>query len=180
MRSFITIELEPQIKNYLGEIQQKTRQYCRRGSYTPTENLQIILYFLGDIEGSDVGYIEEAIFATSRKNKSFSLCLDEIGFFPKGKSGVLWAGIEKSIPLEKLFFDLSKNLNKQGFGKDKTGLTSHITLGREVEPQRKFIDVQKSVPMEHKEFLVDRITLVESKRRGNQLFNRTLCQQILK
>lgn len=180
MRAFIAIELEPELKEYLGEIQAETQQYCRRGQYTPINNLHITLHFLGEVDGGDVDYLREAVFEAAQRNRAFSLTLGQIGFFPKGERGVLWTGIEKSPELQRLFLNLSKSLQRQGFGRDKTGLTPHITMGREVEPQRGFADVQKAVAVEPRKFLVEKITLMESVRRGPELFYRPLFRQPLK
>lgn len=180
MRAFIAIELEPETKDYLGEIQAKTQQYCRRGHYTPQNNLHITLHFLGDIDSSDVDYIREAMYEACQRNRVFELTLGQIGFFPKGDTGVLWTGVNESQALKRLFLNLSKSLQRQGFGRDKGGLTPHITMGREIEPQRGFADVQKAVTVDGRKFWVEKITLMESLRRGPELFYRPIIRQPLK
>lgn len=180
MRSFIAIELEPKMKDYLENVQTKSKSFCRRGTYTSRDNLHINLYFTGEIERDDVEYIQNAMFEVGRRTKAFTLNLSEVGFFPKGKTGVMWVGVKKSKELERLFLSLGKSLNRQGFGRDKTGLTPHITLGRDIEPQKGFVDLQKKMEIEPMEFKVKKITLVESKRRGFELFHKTLYNQEFK
>ncbi len=180
MRCFIAIELSPEVKEYLAKVQQETQQYCRRGKYTPQNNLHLNLQVLGEVDPADVEYIKEAMFETAQRNKAFTLKLDRLGFFGKGDRGVLWAGLGKSVPLERLFFGLGKSMERQGFGRDKKGQALHITLGRDVEPQRGYTDVQKAVRLENMEIPVERITLMESKRRGADLFYRPIFTQELK
>ncbi|WP_313525018.1 RNA 2',3'-cyclic phosphodiesterase [Anaerotignum sp.] len=180
MRTFIAIELSPDVQEYLSGVQTETQKHCRRGNYTPQDNFHITLHFLGEIDPSDVEYVKEAMFEVGQRNRVFDLKLGQIGFFGKGDRGVLWAGLEKNDSLQRLFFNLEKSLERQGFAREKKGLSPHITLGREVEPQRSFADVQKAVVLEGKSFTVEKITLMESVRRGPRLIYKPLYRQLLK
>lgn len=180
MRTFIAIELSPEVGEYLSEIQTETQKYCRRGNYTPKDNFHVTLHFLGEIDPSDVEYVKEAMFEAAQRNRVFDLKLGQIGFFGRGDRGILWVGLDKSDALQRLFFGLEKSLERQGFSREKKGLSPHITLGREVEPQRGFADVQKAVVMEGKSFTVEKITLMESVRRGPRLIYKPIFRQELK
>ncbi|MDD3395469.1 MAG: RNA 2',3'-cyclic phosphodiesterase [Clostridia bacterium] len=180
MRTFIAIELAPEERAYLSSVQTETQKHCRRGNYTPQDNLHITLHFLGEIEPSDVEYVKEAMFEAAQRNRVFDLKLGQIGFFGRGDRGILWIGLEKNDSLQRLFFSLEKSLERQGFAKEKKGFSPHITLGREVEPQRNFADVQKAVVMEGRSFRVEKISFMESVRRGPRLFYKPLYCQSLK
>lgn len=180
MRTFIAIELEDEIKTYLAEAQAKAANLCKNGNYTPKDNFHLTLHFLGEILPDDVDYVVEAMMETAAFNRPFSLTLDKIGFFPRGKDGVLWANVEKNNSLFRLFQMLEKNLGKQGFAREKKGLQPHITLGRMVEPYRSFSDVQKNIILEKKEIVVSNISLMESVRRGRNLSYHPLYIQPLK
>lgn len=180
MRTFIAIELSPDVREYLSEIQTETQKHCRRGNYTPQDNFHITLHFLGEINPSDVEYVKEAMFEAAQRNKVFDVKLGQLGFFGRGERGILWAGLEKNDSLQRLFFGLQKSLERQGFAREKKGLSPHITLGREVEPQRSFLDVQKTVVMDPKSFKVEKITLMESVRKGPRLVYKPLYRQLLK
>ncbi len=179
MRTFIAIELEEEVKEHLSNIQTETQKLCRRGNYTPKENFHLTLHFLGEVEEEDLDYLQEAIHETARRNRPFTLALDKVGFFPKGNKGVLWAGLEKSNQLQRLFSTLEKSLEQQGFARERKGLSPHITLGREVEPQRSFLDVQKGVRVESMRISVRSISLMESVRRGPKLAYVPLFRQNL-
>lgn len=179
MRTFIAIELEEEVKNHLESIQTETQKLCRRGNYTPKENFHLTLHFLGEVEEEDLDYLQEAIFETARRNRPFTLTLDKVGFFSRGNKGILWAGLEKSNPLQRLFSTLEKSLEQQGFARERKGLSPHITLGREVEPQRSFLDVQKGVKVEPMRISVRSISLMESVRKGPKLVYVPLFRQNL-
>lgn len=180
MRTFIAIELAPEEREYLTSVQTETQKHCRRGNYTPQENLHITLHFLGELQPSDVEYVKEAMFEAAQRNRGFDLKLGPIGFFGRGDRGILWIGLEKNDSLQRLFLSLEKSLERQGFAREKKGFSPHITLGREVEPQRSFADVQKSVVMKGRSFTVETITFMESVRRGPRLIYKPLYRQSLK
>ena len=158
MRTFIAIELEEETKAQLAEVQAEAEKLCRRGNYTPKDNFHLTLHFLGEVQEEDLDYLHEAIYETARRNRPFTMTIDKIGFFPRGNKGILWAGIERS-----------NHLQQQGFARGRKGLSPHITLGREVEPQRNFTDVQRGVRVEPMRVSVRSISLMESVRRGARL-----------
>ncbi len=180
MRAFIAIGLEEEVKDCLEEAQKQAQTICKKGNYTPKENFHITLHFLGEIHTDDIEYLHMAMAETARFQRAFSLKLDRIGFFPRGREGVMWAGVEKSNDLFRLFHQLEKSLGKQGFGREKKGLSPHITLGREVEPYRGFQDVQKNVRLEQKTMRVESIMLMESVRMGRKLIYRPVVVQKLR
>lgn len=180
MRTFIAIELEEDIKEHLAQAQAETEKLCRRGSYTPKDNFHLTLHFLGEVQADDIEYLQDAMYETARRNRPFTLTLDRIGFFPRGNKGIMWAGIAKSTHLQRLFSTLEKSLEQQGFARERKGLSPHITLGREVEPHRNFMDVQKNVRLEPMKIAVRSITLMESVRKGPKLVYVPLFRMELK
>lgn len=179
MRTFIAIELEEEVKDHLAEVQAETQKLCRKGNFTPKENFHLTLHFLGEVEEGDLEYLQDAMYETARRNRPFTLTLEKIGFFPRGNKGILWAGLEKSTHLQRLFSTLEKSLEQQGFARERKGLSPHITLGREVEPHRSFLNVQKSVRVEPMKLAVKSIALMESVRKGPKLVYVPLFRQDL-
>ena len=179
MRTFIAIELEEEVKDHLAEAQAEAQKLCKKGNYTPKDNFHITLHFLGEIEEDDMEYLQDAMYETARRNRPFTLTLDKIGFFPRGNKGIMWAGLEKSTHLQRLFSTLEKSLEQQGFARERKGLSPHITLGREVEPHRSFVDVQKSTKIEPMKVSVRSISLMESVRKGPKLVYVPLFRQNL-
>lgn len=179
MRIFIAIELEDEMREYLADVQERTRKECKRGNFTPKENFHLTLRFIGEATGQDIEFLKEAMTETALRNRKFTLVLDKIGFFPRGTRGVLWAGVEQNAALVRIFSGLEKNLSKQGFPREKKGLSPHITLGREVEPFRGFREVQRKIVVEKKTMLVTKISLMESVRIGPKLVYRPIYSENL-
>lgn len=180
MRTFIAIELEEEVKDHLAAVQAETQKLCRKGNFTPKDNFHLTLHFLGEIEEDDMEYLQDAMYETARRNRPFTLTLDKIGFFPRGNRGIMWAGLERSTHLQRLFSTLEKSLEQQGFARERKGLSPHITLGREVEPHHSFVDVQKSVSVEPMKISVRSISLMESVRKGPKLVYVPLFRMELK
>ena len=169
MRTFVAIELEQEVKDALAAMQSEAQSRCRKGNFTPVDNFHLTLHFLGEVQAEDLDYLQEALWETAQRNRPFRLTVNQLGFFPRGNKGILWAGLEKSSYLQRLFSTLEKSLEQQGFARERKGLSPHITLGREVEPQRSFTDVQKNIKVEPLTFAVQRISLMESVRKGAKL-----------
>ncbi len=176
MRTFIAILLNDEVRNSLEKVQTTVKQNCKKGNFTPKENFHITLHFIGEVNISEVEELKEAVFQTAQKNAPFSLTIDRLGFFPRGEKAILWVGVEKSKPLYRLFEALEKNLSRQGFAREKRGLSPHITLGREVVPYISFQSLQKLIVPEKNNFLVERISLMESVRIGSKQVYRPLYQ----
>ena len=56
MRTFIAIELERDVRDYLAAVQTEVQGLCRRGNFTPVDNLHLTLHFLGEVGESDLEY----------------------------------------------------------------------------------------------------------------------------
>lgn len=169
MRVFIAIEFDQEMKDYFSQTQTKLMEFSKKGNYTPVENFHLTLRFIGEVTKNEVQPLMIALEESVSRAKSFPLQLSHLGFFPKGKTTVVWAGLNKSPQLEKMFSNLEKNLNKQGFKRDRKAFNAHVTLGRDVELVKKFDQIKELIPLEKKEFKVAKVSLMESKRVGAKM-----------
>lgn len=177
MRTFIAIELEEEIKEYVAQVQEEVKNQSKKGNFTPKENFHMTLHFVGETTVEDIEFLKQAIFETALRNRNFSLVLNRLGFFPRGDKAIAWVGVKESKELSRLFHLLEKNLSKEGFARDKKGLNPHITIGREVVLYRSFQQVEKNTKIEKKTISVQGISLMESVRIGSKLIYRPLFQQ---
>lgn len=180
MRMFIAIEFTPEIREYLSGIQKKLLPVSRRGNFTDIENLHLTLKFIGEVGREDTDALVEAVQEAGSSSRAFNLNLSHLGFFPKGNRTIVWAGIEDSLPLSRLFGSLEKSLMRQGFPRERKGLSPHITLGREVDLTEKFDIIKGLIPLEKRQIKVEKISLMESKRIGAKLVYKPVFVQLLK
>lgn len=180
MRAFVALVLKEEVKDYLETLQLRVKEQCRRGNFTPKNNFHVTLHFLGEVNNDDLDGLRQAVLLTAERNSTFNLSLNQMGVFPRGDSGVVWVGIAKNNKLDRLFEGLERNLSKQGFSREKKGLTPHITLGRDVVAQGNLIGLAKKIEVLNMEMAVEEIALMESVRVGGKLIYRPLLSQPLR
>ena len=88
MRLFIAIQLNEEMRNLLGEIQDTYRRMAVRGNYTPPENLHLTLAFIGEYDSPEA--VLDALETVSFQ--PFRILLDRTGCF----GDLHWAGIADS------------------------------------------------------------------------------------
>ena len=91
------------------------------------DNLHITLAFLGNIPSDSVDCYLQA--ASSVRFSSFTLLLNELGYFPRPK--VFWAGAsETPAALRNLYTDLNNAIRTCGYEPETRPFVPHITLAR--------------------------------------------------
>ena len=176
MRTFIAIEFEEEVKQYLYKVQEIAKTGCKNGNFTPKENFHLTLRFIGEADFDDVERLKEAIFETGKQSKPFSFTLNQLGFFERGEKKIMWFGIDKSIPLYQLYNRMEKNLARQGFSRNKQDLSPHITLAREVTLFTQPSVLQKKIPIENKIVQVNKVSLMKSTREGRKMVYEPIYQ----
>ena len=180
MRAFIAIDFSKEVKKEILDVQKKVAGRSSKANFTPEENFHLTLRFIGEVDEYGMESLAEAVQETGQRFKSFDMTLGNIGFFPRGDKSIVWLGIEKNKSLEILFANLEKNLMRQGFAKERQGLTPHITIGREVALKTSYDKLKAEVDMQPINIKVDSITLMESVRKGPRLIYKPVFVQKLK
>ena len=122
MRLFIAIQLNEEMRNLLGDIQDSYRRMAVRGNYTPAENLHLTLAFIGEYD--DPNKVLEALETVSFQ--PFRISLDRTGCF----GDLHWAGIADSPQLDNLVKQIRHALANAGIPFDKKRFRAHITFLR--------------------------------------------------
>ena len=122
MRLFIAIQLNEEMRNLLGDIQDSYRRMAVRGNYTPAENLHLTLAFIGEYDDPDK--VLEALEAVSFQ--PFRISLDRTGCF----GDLHWTGIADSPQIDNLVKQIRHALANAGIPFDKKRFRAHITFLR--------------------------------------------------
>ena len=122
MRLFIAIQLNEEMRNLLGDIQDSYRRMAVRGNYTPAENLHLTLAFIGEYDDPDK--VLEALETVSFQ--PFRISLDRTGCF----GDLHWAGIADCPQLDNLVKQIRHALANAGIPFDKKRFRAHITFLR--------------------------------------------------
>ena len=93
------------------------------------EQLHLTLRFIGDVDGSMLRPIQEALVEV--RAEAFSLQFEGIGFFPpRGNPRVVWVGIRKNEELLRLHNRIESVLVREGLEPEERKYAPHITLAR--------------------------------------------------
>ena len=122
MRLFIAIQLDPEMKEELTDLQLYMKGLGVRGNYSREENLHLTLAFIGEYSDPDavLDIIDQISF------EPFRLSLDGIGSF----RNLWWAGLEESAALRSVVKRLRRALSDAGIPFDRKKFSPHITLIR--------------------------------------------------
>lgn len=131
MRTFIAIDLSPEIKAALRSLVQVCRQTKADVKWVGENSFHLTLKFLGEIETSQVSSIFKIMEIEAKKSRPFVLECRSIGFFPeRGTPRVLWVGVKASAELKDLQRRLELSLQKIGFPPEEREFHPHLTIGR--------------------------------------------------
>ena len=132
MRTFIAINLSPEIKKTLYLLVDELDKGSRNIRWIRQEGMHLTLKFLGEIGRERVPEIEDVLIRISKNYEPFVLIFKGTGSFPPGKKNprVLWVGIEEGETLRALQSQLEGDLEKLGFPKERRKFHAHLTLGR--------------------------------------------------
>lgn len=132
MRTFIAINLSPEIKKTLSLLIDELDKGSRNIKWIRQEGMHLTLKFLGEIGRERVPEIEDVLIRISKNYEPFVLKFKGTGSFPPGKKNprVLWVGIEEGETLRALQSQLEGELEKLGFPKERRKFHAHLTLGR--------------------------------------------------
>lgn len=113
-------------------IQQQVAGICAGlpdARWTPVMQLHLTLSFIGEVNGNAFLDTREALAACT--GSPFPLRLRGVGHFPpRGLPKVVWAGVERSEPLQVLQRKIVTRLFQLGLEPDNRRFSPHITLAR--------------------------------------------------
>jgi len=169
MRTFIAIELPPEIKTALGNIQAELKLARADAKWVKPENIHLTMKFLGEIDEALVEKIRSILEEIARRNEPFELSLSELGAFPKlNYPRVIWVSITSGQQVAKIAEEIEKETVKIGLPSESRPFSSHITLGRMRSGLNRTALVEKinflnsNLPSLKPEFKVRSLTLFKS------------------
>ncbi|MCX5697614.1 MAG: RNA 2',3'-cyclic phosphodiesterase [Candidatus Omnitrophica bacterium] len=170
MRTFIAIELPPDIKESLGKLQAGLKQTGADVKWVNPDNIHLTLKFLGEVDDKKIIEIENILGEVAKSSKSFYINPCSIGVFPKIEfPKVIWIGIDKGDSETKVIAGkLEQSLAQIGIPKEDRPFSSHITIGRTKSFLKRDKLIQELKNLEGKiagkfrEFPVTKLTLFKS------------------
>jgi 2'-5' RNA ligase len=133
IRSFIAIELPPEIKSTLARLQNRLKSGSRAPvKWVDPDSVHLTLKFLGNIETALIEKITSALEEACLGVRPFSLEISGLGVFPNERRvRVVWVGlIGETETLGQLQKRVDDSLAPLGFKAEARPFTPHLTLAR--------------------------------------------------
>jgi len=132
LRTFIAIDLDPEIKKTLFQLIDELDKGHKNIRWVRHGGMHLTFKFLGEINREKVSEIENVLNRISKKYEPFILKFKGTGYFPPQKKNprVLWVGIEEEETLTALQSQVEEELEKLGFPRERRKFHAHLTLGR--------------------------------------------------
>lgn len=146
IRAFLGIELAPEVKKAIYELQQRLRKYALKARWKYIENYHLTLKFLDQISMAQWKQIDAAMREVAGGKKPFDLIVSGMGVFAgKGAIRVLWLGLSGDLPeLYSLQREIDQALTPLGFPPEKRPYRPHITIGQDIVFECPFDQIRES------------------------------------
>jgi 2'-5' RNA ligase len=132
MRTFVAIDLDPEIKKGIILLIEKLDRFRANIKWIKPQGMHLTLKFTGEIPENKADDIQAALKDISLWHEGFHMKIVGTGRFPEGSRfpRVLWVGIENSSELIAMQKDLESRLEKLSIPREKRMFHPHLTLGR--------------------------------------------------
>lgn len=171
VRSFIAVNLSPEVHKKLDEISGQLRQRLPGPvvRWVAVQNIHLTLKFLGDVSLSNLEVLKNLIRSQANTCPAHTIQVGGLGAFPTPqRARVIWVGVQIPQELKDVQRRLDEETARLGYPAEERGFSPHLTLGRvgrNCTPQelRKVADVLGSLQVGPLgETLVDCIHLYRS------------------
>jgi 2'-5' RNA ligase len=133
-RTFIAIELDEELRDNLGRLQDRLTEQVAPGSvrWVRPEGIHLTLKFLGDTTVDKVEEVKAALAQAAAEVGPFSFTVTGLGCFPNARRPrVVWVGIQELTgALARLRDAVEDHVAPLGFPTEKRRFSPHLTLGR--------------------------------------------------
>jgi len=136
MRTFIALDLDPEVKRSISDFQRKLRRLAPPSvSWTKENGMHLTLKFLGEIDDSRADRCREKLSPIVGSTPAFDLSIRGTGTFPPGRHPrILWVGIQAPPDLARLQTLVEGAAEELGIPREERPFHPHLTLGRVRSP----------------------------------------------
>ena len=152
MRLFLAFDIPLSFRLPLEEVIGQLKRSGGVVRWVDPASIHLTLAFFGESDEAGRERIERVMGEVFPKHDPIALTFQGLGTFP-GSSGsvprVVWVGLNRSLPLETLYRDLSSRFASVGFPPEERTFSPHLTIGRVKAPDgvsglRKAVEERKN------------------------------------
>ncbi len=162
MRTFLALELPPDIVAYLKTVADRLARRTEGVKWVKSEGIHITVKFFGEIEERMADRIHEALVPVGGTFGPVAARLGGLDAFPNmRRARVIVVKLKEGVePIQAIFSDVEDRLADIDVEREKRGLVPHITLGRRRIPGS--FPNGDPMPVEEREFTIENLTLYKS------------------
>jgi 2'-5' RNA ligase len=162
MRTFLALEIPPDIVDYLGAVTDRLARRTDGVKWVRNAGIHITVKFLGEIEEAMVETMRQVLQPIGNLFAPFAARLGALDAFPSQRSArvIVVKLKEGSENIVAIFSQAEGRLAEIAVEREKRGLVPHITLGRRRIP--KPFPNGDPMPIEEMEFLIENLVLFRS------------------
>jgi 2'-5' RNA ligase len=147
MRLFVALDIEPGIRERIGEFRDQMRVLAPDVRWVAPETFHVTLQFLG--ETTKLELIRVALRRVA--GAPIQISFRNAGFFPNPRSPrVFWIGIEADNGLQELVDAIGRELQPLGCARDAGPYKPHLTLARSGSGRPKPLAGERVAPGLHR------------------------------
>lgn len=137
VRTFVAIELPPQVRAHLADCQERLRRAGGDVRWVRTDLIHLTLVFLGNVPADMLGDLEAAVREAVAPFGPLTMRVQGAGRFPpRGLPRTIWIGIEEtSGGLAKLQAAVARAAGAFAEKEEDRAYAPHLTLGRVKSPR---------------------------------------------
>lgn len=167
MRAFIALELPPDIRHALHQLQQALAISRADVKWVEEANLHLTMRFLGEITQEQRHHIEAVLRAIAGHTRRLCVQLGEVGAFPSVSSPrVMWVGFSQGAEaVTALAREVETGVVSCGVAPESRPFAPHVTLGRVRTPRHRaqLIERLRQIAWQPPaSFCLDGVTLFQS------------------
>jgi 2'-5' RNA ligase len=133
-RTFIAIELDDELKDSLGHLQDRLRGQLspRSVRWVQLQGIHLTLKFLGDTPLEKLEEVQVALAQAAAEISPFTFTVAGVGCFPNSRRPrVVWVGVQELTgSLVRLRDAVEDRVAPLGFPTERRRFSPHLTLGR--------------------------------------------------
>ena len=135
MRLFVAIELTPEVRDALQEVQNALGRATDGVRWVRPELLHLTVKFLGETPDGEAPRVAGALARSAARSKRFEMQLTECGCFPpRGPVRIVWVGThDGSGALQECVNAVEDEMEGIGFPIESRAFSPHLTIGRAKE-----------------------------------------------
>ena len=131
-RIFIAVELDPALREAVGEIEHRLEKAGAHAKWVKPASLHFTLRFIGEIPAAQVARVKIAVREAMVGIQPFDIVLQSLGAFPSlRRPQVVWVGVtEGAGELEAVAARINDHLARHRFPPPDREFRPHLTLAR--------------------------------------------------